>query len=95
VGADGDFIRQLFSGDGFMPQALCYLWRPDVPVALHVVSDSLITLSYFSIPYAGLLCAQRKDFGIPLDVLVFRGFLSWPAHTHLLEIWVVSLRAYG
>ena len=33
-----------------MPDGHCYLWQPGV-VWLHAVSDSLITLAYFSIPF--------------------------------------------
>ena len=36
---------------GFVPHGVCLLWRPDI-LALHVASDMLIGLSYFSIPVA-------------------------------------------
>ena len=44
-----DHIEHLFSADGFMPHGMCYLWRPDI-LGLHVTSDALIVLAYFSIP---------------------------------------------
>ena len=43
---------------GFMPHGMCYLWQPGV-LRLHVISDSLITLAYFSIPCT-LLYFVRK-----------------------------------
>ena len=90
----GDFIRQLFSGDGFMPHGMCYLWRPDV-LALHVVSDSLITLSYFSIPFTLVyFVRKRKDLEFHWMFLCFAVFIVACGTTHLLEIWVVWHPAY-
>jgi len=59
------FIDHLFSADGFMPHGHCYLWRPGV-LWLHIVSDALITLAYFSIPCVGIdptavLLVGRKE----------------------------------
>src|SRR5271168_4973752 len=51
-------LERLFSTDGFMPHGMCYLWQPGV-LALHVVSDGLITVAYFSIP-ATLLYIVRE-----------------------------------
>ena len=45
-----DHIDRIFSTDHFMPHCMCYLWQPGV-LGLHVVSDSLITFAYFSIPF--------------------------------------------
>jgi hypothetical protein len=46
-----------------MPQGMCYLWRPGV-LSLHLVSDALIALAYFSIPftlvYFVLRCVRRR-----------------------------------
>lgn len=38
----------VFAAD-FMPHGHCYFWQPAI-IALHVSSDSLIALAYFSIP---------------------------------------------
>jgi hypothetical protein len=43
------FLETLFSSSGFMPHGYCYLWNPGL-VGLHLVSDTLIALAYFSIP---------------------------------------------
>jgi len=39
----------LFSSDGFMPHGMCLLWNPGL-LELHIWSDALIGLSYFSMP---------------------------------------------
>lgn len=42
-----DFWKQLFGSGDSTPHRYCYLWKPGL-VWLHVVSDSLITPSYFA-----------------------------------------------
>ena len=44
-----ELLRTLFTSDGFMPHGHCYLWNTRL-VLLHVISDCLIGLAYFSIP---------------------------------------------
>lgn len=77
-----------------MPHGMCYLWRPDV-LTLHVVSDSLITLSYFSIPFTLVyFVRKRKDLEFHWMFLCFAVFIVACGTTHLLEIWVVWHPAY-
>lgn len=45
-----DFLRQLFGPGEFMPHGYCYLWNPGL-VWLHVIFDTLIAASYFTIPF--------------------------------------------
>jgi two-component sensor histidine kinase len=52
-------LERYFSSAGFLPHGYCILWRPDI-LALHVVSDSIIALSYFSIPLAILAFLRRR-----------------------------------
>ncbi len=42
-------LQWLFGTARFVPHGVCLLWRPDL-VALHVISDTLIAISYFAIP---------------------------------------------
>jgi hypothetical protein len=69
-----EFFRSLLSPD-FMPHGYCYLWDPRM-VCLHVISDGLITLSYYCIA-AVLTHFMRKDRDIPIS-WVFRMFRSLP-----------------
>jgi len=41
-----------------MPHGMCYLWEPEL-LGLHVVSDTVIALSYFAIPPALLVLVLR------------------------------------
>lgn len=63
----------LFSGD-FMPHGFCYLWNPRL-VGLHVVSDTLIGISYLSIPVTLFYFSRkRRDAPFSLDVRVLWNF---------------------
>ena len=42
--------QSFFGTDGFMPHGMCYLWQPGI-LALHVISDALITAAFFSIHF--------------------------------------------
>jgi PAS domain S-box-containing protein len=82
-----DFLKELFSSDGFMPHGHCYLWRPGV-VWLHVTSDALITLAYYSIPITLFyFVRKRKDLEFHWMFVCFAVFILACGSTHLMEIW--------
>src|SRR6267142_4684761 len=58
-------LASLFSSGDFKPQGFCYLWNPGL-VWLHVVSDALIALAYFSIPIT-LIYFIRKKRDLPFN----------------------------
>jgi len=73
----------------FMPHGMCYLWRPDL-LALHVISDSLITLAYFSIPFTLLyFVRRRRDLEFNWMFVCFAVFIVACGTTHLMEIVTV------
>jgi len=79
----------VFSSNGFMPHGMCYLWRPDV-LTLHVVSDTLITLAYFSIPFTLVyFVRKRKDLEFNWMFVCFAIFIVACGTTHLMEIWTI------
>lgn len=79
-------LESLLSSDGFMPHGMCYLWRPDV-LALHVGSDALIMLAYFSIPFTLLyFVRQRKDLQFNWIFVCFAVFIVACGATHVMEI---------
>ena len=81
-----EFLRQLFSANGFMPLGHCYLWNPGV-VWLHVISDAMIALAYFSIPVTLVyFVRQRKDLAFHGIFLFFAVFILACGTTHVLEI---------
>jgi PAS domain S-box-containing protein len=75
--------------DAFMPHGMCYLWRPDV-LALHIVSDALITIAYFSIPFTLLyFVRKRRDLEFNWMFVCFAIFIVACGTTHLMDIWVI------
>ncbi len=83
-----DWIEQLCSLD-FMPHGQCYLWSPEL-IALHGISDSLIALSYLSIPLALFyFVRKRRDIPYPGIILMFALFIISCGVTHALEVWTI------
>jgi PAS domain S-box-containing protein len=73
----------------FMPHGYCYLWDARI-VWLHVISDALITLSYYAIPLI-LIYFLRRNREIPFNHIfwMFGSFILACGTTHLMEIWNV------
>ncbi len=84
----------LFSDSDFMPYGHSYFWRADL-ITLHVVSDGLIALAYYSIPLI-LVYLVRKRADAPFHALfwLFGAFIVACGTTHLLEVYAVWHPAY-
>ncbi len=76
-----------FSSGPFMPHGYCYMWVPGL-VWLHVISDSLITLAYLSIPFT-LAYFVRKRTDLPFNwmFVCFGVFILACGATHAMEVW--------
>lgn len=84
-----DFIATIFSSDGFMPHGHCYLWRLDL-LWLHLISDTLIALAYYSIPITLIyFVRKRKDLEFDWIFVCFAVFILACGTTHLMEIWTI------
>jgi PAS domain S-box-containing protein len=80
---------QLPPSDAFMPHGMCYLWRPDV-LALHIASDALIAIAYFSIPFTLLyFVRRRRDLEFNWMFVCFAIFIVACGTTHLMDILVI------
>ncbi len=74
---------------GYMPHGQCYLWQTNL-VGLHVLSDGLTAIAYFSIPISLLaLMRQRSDLPFKSVFLLFSLFIIACGSTHLIEIWTL------
>lgn len=63
--------------------------RPEV-IWLHVASDALITLSYYSIPVALVfLVHQRRDLGFHWMLVMFAAFIFACGTTHIFNVLAV------
>jgi signal transduction histidine kinase len=84
-----EFFRNLLSSSDFMPHGFCYMWKPGL-VWLHVVSDGLIALAYFSIPCT-LIYFIRKRRDVPFNwiFMCFGLFILACGATHSMEVWTL------
>ena len=78
-----------FFSENFIPHGHCYLWQPEL-VWLHILSDSLIAVSYYSIPLM-LLYFVRKREDVPFKgiFLLFGAFIVFCGTTHIMEVWTL------
>lgn len=80
----------ILASDNFMPHGMCYLWIPQL-VWLHLISDSLIGLSYITISttLAYLVYRARRDIPFHWIFLAFGLFIVACGATHLMEVWTI------
>jgi PAS domain S-box-containing protein len=73
-------------GSTFMPHGQCYLWDGKL-LSLHAISDSLIALAYFSIPFALFnFVRKRRDLPYPSIFILFGAFIVACGTTHIMEV---------
>jgi two-component system, NtrC family, sensor kinase len=84
-----ELLRSLFDNNLFIPHGHCYLWKPSL-VWLHIASDSLIALAYYSIPIILVYFVQkRQDFPFKLILLLFGAFIVSCGTTHVMAVWTL------
>ena len=85
----GSIVGDFLSADGFMPHGMCYQWQPGV-LAIHVISDGLISLAYLSISATLLYFVHRRiDLKHTWIFLCFAIFIIACGFTHAMEIWTI------
>ncbi len=85
----------LFNPSGLTPHGFCLSWAPGL-IGLHVVSDVIIGLSYFSIPLAiASFMRRRGDIQYGWVAYLFVAFILACGTTHLLAILTLWVPAYG
>jgi len=72
-----------------LPHGFCIKWTPEL-LWLYVISDALIMLSYYSIPFTlAYFVWKRKDLKFRWIFMLFSGFILACGTTHLLGIVVL------
>ena len=88
-------INYLFGAAAFMPHGYCLLWRPDL-VAIHAISDGLIAMSYFAIPFGLWYFARRReDLEFKPVFFLFAAFILFCGITHLVALTTLWFPIYG
>ncbi len=79
----------------FSPHGLCLLWEPEL-IWLHVISDALIAIAYFSIPFAlAIFVSKRRDLRFGWVYWSFGIFIMACGLTHILSIYTLWVPVYG
>ena len=89
-----ELIKKIFSSNNFLPHVHCYLGNATV-IKLHLISDLLIALAYYSIPII-LLYFIRKRQDIPFRGIffMFGAFILACGTTHFMEMWTLWYPTY-
>ncbi|MTJ07973.1 GAF domain-containing protein [Anabaena sp. UHCC 0204] len=79
----------LLAANFYIPHGHCYLWQSPL-VGLHILSDALIAIAYFSIPTMLIyFVSKRSDVPFSNVFVLFGAFIILCGTGHLLEIWTL------
>lgn len=71
----------------FAPHGVCLTWSAPL-MWMYIISDTLIALAYFSIPFALFyFVRKRNDIGSPTIFILFALFIMACGTTHLMDVW--------
>lgn len=87
-------LHNIFFPTQFIPHGHCYLWQPEL-VWLHLLSDVLIAIAYYSIPIMLIYFVRKRD-DVPFRgiFLLFGLFITTCGTTHLMAVWTLWHPAY-
>jgi PAS domain S-box-containing protein len=89
------YFERILDSSMFSPHGICLLWEPEL-IWLHVVSDALIAVAYFSIPFAlTILVTKRRDLQFGWVYWAFAIFIMACGLTHVLSIYTLWVPIYG
>lgn len=78
----------------YIPHGHCYLWQTPL-VWLHLTSDALIAVAYYSIPALLIYFVQkRRDVPFSKVFILFSAFILLCGTGHLLDIWTLWYPTY-
>lgn len=84
-----EVLNNIFTPRSYIPHGHCYLWQTPL-VALHLVSDALIAIAYFSIPTMLIyFIYKRRDIAFSSIFAMFGAFIVLCGVGHLLDIWTL------
>lgn len=72
----------------FAPHGMCMMWNQSL-IWLHVITDALVAMSYYSIPAALFLVVKKRPAAIPFrPLIVYSLFLLHFAGP--VTLWILS-----
>ena len=79
----------MFNLPDLTPHGFCLAWDPAL-LDLHVISDAVIALSYYSIPCAlAYFVLRRRDLAFSWVFILFAIFILACGTTHVMDIWTL------
>jgi signal transduction histidine kinase len=88
-------LERLLDSSMFSPHGICLLWEPEL-IWLHVFSDAVIAIAYFSIPFAlSIIVSKRRDFQFGWIGWSFAAFIMACGLTHIFSIITLWIPIYG
>ncbi|MEM7496893.1 MAG: ATP-binding protein [Pseudomonadota bacterium] len=85
----------LFSAGGYAPHGYCLAWEPTL-LWLHIISNALIALAYFTIPIAMFrVVSRRRDLPRRELAWLFAAFILLCGATHAVSIMTFFVPIYG
>ena len=85
----------LLNPAGLTPHGFCLSWSPSL-IGVHVISDAVIGLAYFSIPLAiAAFIRHRPDLKYGWVAYLFLAFILACGTTHFMAILTLWVPAYG
>jgi signal transduction histidine kinase len=90
-----DNLIHFFDSTQLSPHGVCLLWQPGL-IWLHVVSDAVIGLAYYSIPIVlAVLISKRPDVDFGWVLWAFVIFITACGTTHFFAIWTLWFPDYA
>jgi hypothetical protein len=81
-----EFLLSFLIKNSSIPQGYCYLWTPSLGW-LHIVSDSLIGLAYYSIPIELVyFVRKRRSLPYPGLLLLLSTFIISCGTTYIMDV---------
>ena len=88
------FLSGIFAQQNFIPHGFCLAWEPAL-LGLHVVSNSIIAVAYYSIPFALLyFISRRRDLAFRGIFALSGAFILACGTTHIMDVVTLWYPAY-
>jgi hypothetical protein len=79
-------LAGLFAQDNFIPHGFCLAWDPAL-LWLHVSSDSVIAIAYYTIPFALIyFISRRRDLAFRGIFALSGAFILACGTTHVMSV---------
>lgn len=81
------FLETLLNTERYMPHGYCFLWQQEL-LWMHIISDLVIAVAYFSIPVTITYLLRKNRQTIPYRwvLSMFAVFILLCGMTHLIEL---------